>query len=180
MSCFWNFFIAVCWGCNFFSIICILSVFVITGCARVGEYNKEGLKTAQQDGHQAHVHLETGRVPYSVTAADFNGDGYTDLAVVGHASSDMRIYWGRPGRRFEPGPVYGQSEMGYHPGMARTVDWDGDVRPDIVIACEGRHEVQLWKNIGSGFKKAASFSVTCAPVGIAIADLDGDGNEIWI
>ncbi|MGQ9813034.1 MAG: FG-GAP repeat domain-containing protein [Dissulfurimicrobium sp.] len=157
---------------RFFYIMLILFVFVLTSCASVEDHKKE---VAAQVQTPSYVELETGKVPYGVTVADFNGDGIKDLAVISHAPGELRIYWGRPERRFDAGPVYGQAEVGYHPGIPVAYDWDGDGRPDLIVACEGIHEVQYWKNMGQSFKKEASFSVPCNPVGIAVADLDGNG-----
>ncbi|UKL13798.1 FG-GAP repeat domain-containing protein [Dissulfurimicrobium hydrothermale] len=156
----------------------VMSIFTITSCSTVGSYKERtGLKAAQgpASSHIDHIELTTGKDPYGVAVADFNGDGIKDIAVVSHAPGDLRIYWGRPGRRFDTGPVYGEAEVGYHPGIPVAYDWDGDGHPDLIIACEGLHEVQFWKNMGSSFKKEASFPVPCDPVGIAVADLDGDG-----
>jgi hypothetical protein len=65
--------------------------------------------------------------------------------------------------------------VGYHPGMAGSVDWNCDGRPDLILACEGRKEVQYWENRPGGLVKSAVFKVPFGPVGIAVSDLDGDG-----
>lgn len=165
-------------GSSIFLCLFIVSFFAIGGCAKKGGSHKDDSApvTAQMPMQTpSHIDLETGKDPYGVAVADFNGDGIKDLAVVSHAPGDLRIYWGKTGRHFEAGPVYGEDEIGFHPGMPVAYDWDGDGRQDIIVACEGRHEVQYWKNMDQSFKKEAVFAVPCDPVGIAVADLDGDG-----
>ena len=157
----------------FFIIVLTFFVSVMAGCATLENKKGPGSGPGGRPLLPSDITLETGQDPYGIAVADFNGDGVKDIAVVSHAPGDLRIYWGRTGRRFDAGPVY--KEVGFHPGMPAAYDWDGDGRPDLIIACEGLHEVQYWKNMGASFKKEASFPVPCDPVGIAVADLDGDG-----
>ncbi len=118
--------------------------------------------------------LETGRAPDSIEPADFNGDGFYDLAIVDHGTNDLRFYWGRPGRTFEPGPVLGEDKVGYHPRMARAVDWDRDGRPDLILAGEGQNNVQYWHNGKDGWTLEGIFPVG-SPAGLVVEDLDQDG-----
>ncbi len=160
-------------------IFCIGIILTLSGCAWIGMSSSPGSDlgaSRQGDGLTSHVRLDTGRVPYSVTAVDFDCDGYTDLAAIGHGASDLRIYWGRKDRRFEPGPIYPETDVGYHPGMARSVDWNCDGRPDLILACEGRKEVQYWENRPGVMVKSAVFKVPFGPVGIAVWDMDSDGH----
>lgn len=159
-------------------IFCLGIILTLSGCARIETSSSPGsdLRTCKQGkGLTSHVRLDTGRVPYSVTAADFDCDGYTDLAVIGHGAGDLRIYRGREDRVFEPGPMYPETEVGYHPGMARSVDWNCDGRPDLIVAGEGTKEVQYWENKPGGLEKKAEFKVPFGPVSIAVSDLDNDG-----
>ena len=161
-------------------LFCIGIILALSGCTGIGQSSSPGpgLRTSGQgEGLTSHVRLDTGRVPYSVTAADFDCDGYTDLAVIGHGAGDIRIYRGRKDRRFGPGPIYPEAEVGYHPGMARPVDWNRDGRPDLIVAGEGRKEVQYWENRPGGLVKSAVFKVPFGPVGIAVSDLDSDGRR---
>ncbi len=119
--------------------------------------------------------LKVGSSPLSPMAADFNGDGYKDIAVVSHGKSQLKIFWGGPDRTFKAGPVYGKEQVGYHPGKITLTDWNRDGLKDIIIACEGIFEVQLWENTGSGFEKKASQKIPINALSIKSADLDGDG-----
>lgn len=125
----------------------------------------------------SYITLESGDCPLSPVAADFNGDGYKDIAVVSHGKSQLKIFWGGPHRTFKAGPVYGKEQVGYHPGKITVTDWNGDGRPDILLACEGIFQVQYWENTGNGFIKKASFKVWLNAKSIKCGDIDGDGRK---
>ncbi len=157
------------------SAILCLSI-IISGCEKASMSDT----TQQPSGMTGnslpdYIQLKVGRVPYSALSADFNADGQTDIAVTGHGASDLRIFWGRQGRRFEPGPIFPEEIVGFHPGKATVVDWNRNERPDIVLACEGERKIQYWENKPGGLEKKAEFKVPFGPVGIAVSDLDNDG-----
>jgi hypothetical protein len=149
----------------------IVALFVLAGCGKSIKGSEEGKSLSV-----SYVELEVGRAPESIEAADFNTDGLMDLAVVGHGASDIRFFWGKKNREFELGPVLGEDLVGYHPGMARAVDWNGDGRKDLILAAEGLCQVQYWENAPSGWQLKASFKAPCAPVGLVVEDLDHDGH----
>jgi len=122
-----------------------------------------------------YTELDAGNSPLSPLSADFNNDGYNDIAVISHGDSQLKIFWGGPNRTFRPGPVYKKDQVGYHPGKINIVDWNNDGLPDILLACEGIYTIQYWQNMGNGFIKAASFSVPINALSIKTADLDNDG-----
>ena len=124
---------------------------------------------------QNYITIKVGTSPLSPTVSDFNQDGYQDIAVISHGDSQLKIIWGGPNRIFKPGPVYGKDLVGYHPGKIIAVDWNKDGLKDIILACEGIFEVQLWQNTGSGFEKKASQKIPINALSIKSADLDGDG-----
>lgn len=159
--------------------LCLTILFGLGGCKTLIDTSEKSrsVKDREQISSNSYIHLEVGRCPESIEPADFNGDGLIDLAVVGHGASDIRFFWGRNGRKFETGPVLGEALVGYHPGMARAVDWNGDGRQDLILAAEGRIEVQYWKNSDTGLHLEATFKVPSPPVGIVVEDLDHDG--LW-
>jgi FG-GAP-like repeat/FG-GAP repeat len=68
----------------------------------------------------------------SVAAADFNGDGFADIATAANSNHPVRIFDGQTGAMIK-------NFVAYNPGFANTVsvaagDIDGDGTPDIITA----------------------------------------------
>jgi len=124
---------------------------------------------------KGYVALNAGRSPLSPLVADFNNDGYNDIAVVSHGDNCLKIFWGGQNRTFKLGPVYGKDKVGHHPGKITLVDWNEDGLVDILLAAEGNFEVQYWENSGTGFTLKKVVSPPINGLCIKSADLDGDG-----
>jgi hypothetical protein len=163
------------WG--LFAAVCLTVLVGLVGCKTLTDPSEKSrsVRDREQIPSNSYIHLEVGRAPESIEPADFNGDGLIDLAVVGHGASDIRFFWGRNGRKFETGPVLGEDLVGYHPGMARAVDWNGDGRQDLILATEWLTEVQYWENSDAGLHLEATFKVPSPPIGLVVEDLDHDG-----
>ena len=165
-----------------FLVIILLLIFFITSCAQKSRKDKGIQKTVQTQKdkipgtNKGYQEITVGSSPLSPLVADFNRDGYNDFAVVSHGESQLKIFWGRPDRRFVKGPVFGKDQVGYHPGKITIVDWNMDGLPDILLAGEGVFNVQLWQNTGNGFTKKAKIQVPINAVSIKCSDLDGDGD----
>lgn len=106
------------------------------------------------------------REPMDVEAADFDGDGDTDLAF---AESTGTTIWFRRARRDY---VFGQRLIGY--GRLTRGDLDGDGDIDLV-SCS--NVVRVYRNSGSGsFPSASNYSTPPSPTRPLLGDLDGDGD----
>ncbi len=78
----------------------------------------------------AHVGLPTRGE--GCVAADFNGDGYTDLFVT--TATDDQLFWNNGNGTFTEGArKAGVVSFGWHAGAAVT-DVNGDGRPDLFVA----------------------------------------------
>ncbi len=162
-------------------LICLIFLILTSSCAHKENkmvsvlQNNNNVATEKLKRDTNYMELHAGSSPLSPLAADFNNDGYNDIAVVSHGDNHLKIFWGRPKRTFKAGPVYGKNLVGYHPGKIALVDWDNDGFIDILLACEGVSQVQLWKNTGDGFEKKAFTDVNFNPKSIQTADIDQDG-----
>jgi hypothetical protein len=111
-----------------------------------------------------------------IVTADFNGDGITDVAILGSISAGqaLSIFLGRPDGSFAPRVDYSVQATGFTVG-----DFNGDGKLDVIVVAFGytitgsillgngdgtlQLPVPLNQNAGSGYSAAAS------------ADFNGDG-----
>ena len=102
--------------------------------------------------------------------ADFNGDGWTDLAAVDDTNASLRVYWGSALGLFRDPPVRVLA-----PGVVGigVGDLTGDGRPDL-LAVDGQHA--MWFTGGSALQTVASLNASGGRA-IRVGDLNGDGHE---
>ena len=119
--------------------------------------------------------------PDQIVSADFDGDGALDLAVASHATSKIYLYRNNGKASFTPA---GSLAVNGFPAPALalcTGDFNGDNRPDVVVATEGAYATfELFFNAtGWGFAPGVSIVTSIVPEArsraIAAGDLSGDG-----
>ena len=141
-----------------------------------------------------------GRLP-SLAAADFNGDGHPDVAVVNGQQNTVAVFLGSGNGTFSPAPqspftVNGGILSGSVPTAIAVGDLNADGHPDLAITnipinplsviggaitghIGGAVAVLLGRADGS-FNGAGNFSTGAGadlPSSVAIADLNGDGKR---
>jgi len=136
----------------------------------------------------------------SIVAADFNGDGYTDLAVVSDPPSgggSVVVYLGHGDGTFGTGASF---PAGAFPFYLTVGDFNGDGKPDLAVSvlasqdkAPGTVDVLIGKGDGT-FAAAVPYTVGLAPATIVTADFTGDGipdlvvldaetgitNKVWV
>jgi len=130
-------------------------------------------------GNPGHPRMyRTPGVPVAVRAADLDGDGDTDLAVL-RTDRRITVLANRGGRLRARGTVaYGEAPPG---GILRarlaTGDFDGDGDPDVAVADTEERRLFLFTG-DTRPALAATFRFSDgAPVDLASADLDGSGPD---
>jgi hypothetical protein len=119
--------------------------------------------------------LPVGEYPSSIVAADFNGDGKTDLAVTISETNSVDVFLGNGDGTFNT--VSASPSTGNYPVSMVTADFNGDGRPDLAVANAGDSTVTILLGQGNGNFTPASINLSSSvsPVSIAAADFNGDG-----
>lgn len=135
------------------------------------------------------VDYATGIQPVAIRAADVNGDGKPDLLTANFGASTSPdtqglsvLIQGTPGTF--AAPVH--YATGYRAVALAVGDLNGDGKPDIAVACEGLPgdpgavSVLLQTPPAAAtpgvFLGAVNYRGAWGPMGVAIADMDGDGH----
>ena len=130
------------------------------------------------------VGFAVGDTSYSPCAADFDGDGKPDLAVVSNYDNTVILLRNNsvaPGIiSFEPKIAY---NTGTRPADAQAADIDGDGKLDIVISNIFSNSISVLRNnasagvafVAGSFNAHVDFLTNNSPAGIALGDMNGDG-----
>ena len=131
------------------------------------------------DATATHLPLDV-EADNSVVSADFNGDGWPDLAFGRFVNS---VVWGRNRVLLNDGTgkFYGIPEPGFDlPEVMQYVTGDFDRDGDIDIIGTFQWQLYAYKNDGAGHFTDVSAAVLPTTVGyprrVALCDIDGDGN----
>jgi len=126
--------------------------------------------------------LATSEDPSAMAFGDVDGDGLLDwvwvdyeassVEVVRNASSPTNIMFG--------GGTYNSYVTGLRPLGVKVIDFDGDGRPDIVVANYGANTVSVYRNLSSGpgsltFGQKVDYTVCAFPRALVVGDFNGDG-----
>ncbi|WP_170139472.1 FG-GAP-like repeat-containing protein [Larkinella arboricola] len=117
-----------------------------------------------------------GGFPNDLGTADFNGDGLTDLAIVGAGSGTILIRMGTGNGGFSPATFYKVGE-----GVMEMIvgDFNADGKPDIAAKDAVNPKIVVFLNQGDGSLSTPQPYPINAPAyglaGMAAGDLNGDG-----
>ncbi len=120
--------------------------------------------------------------PYSVIAADLDGDGDLDLASAHAESNWLTIFFQESPRVFSSTPlILGDASVTFSPFSVAAADLDGDGDLDLASANLGSHTLTVFFQEGPGVfgstpLSLGNASVTNAPVSVTASDFDGDGD----
>ena len=127
--------------------------------------------------------MATGILPYSVVAADLNGDGIPDLAIADNNECALIVLIGHGDGTFAaPSKI----NVTCYPQQIAVGDFNGDGRLDLVVTSEplessagqilpGVTTILLGKGDGTFTSVATQYTVGVEPTSIAVADFNGDG-----
>ena len=118
--------------------------------------------------------IGAGKNPFRMVAADLNGDGKADLAVVDRSASTVSVRFGDGTGQFGPRTAYGTARS---PLGLVTSDFNGDGALDLASASTGAAKsITVFINDGAGrFRRAGAYAAGREACGIAAGDVNGDG-----
>jgi hypothetical protein len=134
--------------------------------------------------------LNAGTNPVFVAVGDFNGDGKSDLAVAKQGwydsvsqtftNSGISVLLGKGDGTFQTAVNYG---TGTNPKFVVVGDFNGDGKPDLVVANEGSFgdfytdsTIRLLLGKGDGtFQDAVKYGAAVGVASLAVGDFNGDG-----
>ena len=131
-------------------------------------------------------YMTGGSGPISVQAADFNGDGRIDLAIINKTSGDVAILLGNGDGSFQTAVPYPPGVNDSSPIALAVADFNGDGKPDLVVvnssAAGGSSSISILLNNGDGtFGAASNIATPASGQSIAVGDLNDDGlPDLWI
>jgi hypothetical protein len=111
---------------------------------------------------------------HGIIAADFNGDGYLDIGTDSWGVDSIVIIY-RDGKGGYSTPVF--YAAGRHPYQRlRNADFNKDNKQDIVTTNLDGDNVTIFLGDGKGDFTKRSFKAGNTPFGVAIGDINADGN----
>lgn len=124
-------------------------------------------------------YYSSGTNPRSVTIADFDGDGKSDMAVGNHLSNTVSVYLNQS----TVGSITFAVKIDYavpsSPSEVTYGDIDGDGKLDIVSTNKNSNNISVLRNtctIGNiSFAAPVNFTTGSYCYGVAVNDLDSDG-----
>jgi hypothetical protein len=128
--------------------------------------------------------LVSGAQLSAVALADVNGDGTPDLIVANAGNDTVDIFAGIPGGGFQTKPVVLTLPAGAKPQALVVGNFSGGALPDIAVANSGltsatANSLSVFQNTNStpgvvSFGPAVNFDAGNNPVGLTVADFNGD------
>jgi hypothetical protein len=126
--------------------------------------------------------LNTGPNPYAVATADFNGDGFLDVAVassncpVSAPTCGVSIVLGNGDGTFQVPSQY-STGSGTNPRSIAVGNFTGVNIPDLAVANYATDTVSILLGVGDGtFQAPVDYSVGSEPASVTTGDFIGNGN----
>lgn len=114
-----------------------------------------------------------GTNPFSITSADYNSDGISDLVVVNSGSANLSLLLGTGSGSFATSVYIAPVNS---PQAVTSADFNTDGKIDLAVAYYNNNVSILLGNGSGSFAPPISFSVGTTPQAITSGDFNADGN----
>jgi len=115
----------------------------------------------------------TGNGPQFVAAADFNQDGFPDLAIANTPDKTVTIMLGNGAGGFAPGSVL---QTGFIPYSLAVGDFNNDTFEDLAVVTDGDVRIFLGDGRGGFSPSGTPYLTGISPLFAAVGDFDKNGN----
>jgi hypothetical protein len=145
----------------------------------VGSANFQLATTGTVGTSQIQISPSTSSSVYTVTVPGITGSGTLGLNLVS-ANGSIHDFAGHP-LFYQPNQsgtfLNGQTlATGVDPASVAEADFNGDGKPDLVVANDGSRTVSVFLNNGTGtFQAQQTFATSVNPDSVFVADVNGDG-----
>ena len=120
----------------------------------------------------SNLNYATDVTPQDVVAADFNGDGFVDLAAA-TGNNSVSILMGNGTGAF---PTHVQYAVPGDPVAIIAGDFNGDGKVDLITVDQFQSEISVLLGNGDGtFQAHKEYATGTKPVALAAGDFNGDG-----
>ncbi len=110
-----------------------------------------------------------------IVTADFNGDGYLDIATINNYSAyAMYILLGNGDGTFRTGATYTFPDTNHRPGFIAVGDFNGDGKVDIALSAVVGVIIYLGNGDGT-FQKSGTYFAGGGAGAVAVGDFNRDG-----
>ncbi len=113
---------------------------------------------------------------YGALGADLNGDGYVDLTTINEATGDLRVFLNQADGSGLFAPFLTPVPLAGAASPHAPADFDNDGMTDVCVSTPTN---KIFAALGNGdgtFQAAQSLTAGNEPEGVAVLDLDGDGD----
>jgi hypothetical protein len=121
---------------------------------------------------QPAVNYAAGSNPFAVATGDFNGDGYTDLAIANTVVANVSVLLGNGDGTFQAATnVF----VDFTPTSIGVADFNGDGIADLAVASDDAEASVLLGNGDGTFQGPANYSTGDGALAVLVADFNGSG-----